>query len=318
MFPDYLSIMPKVIPLLMLLIMGYMFKKKKFLAGNTISELKNFLLNITLPALLFTAFLDIEFKQEYLVIIIIVIFLNIIMLYLGKKVTPYIQAKDPYLKLMFSGFEMGMLGIPLFTAIYGVENVKYIGIIDIGHEIFIWFILVGILFKLRQDSKKLGYSNLFKSFITSPVIIAILLGLLANISGLGVLRNSNILLLSLMRSIEMIAGLTVPLILIIIGYEMEFKTENISIPIKIIGLRVLILIPLALLINKFVFNSILDVHNMYNVALFTMLIMPPPFIIPLFIKEEELKSRKYIYNTLSLSTLISISIFIISILFGLI
>lgn len=316
MFFDYLSIMPKLIPLLALLIMGYIFKKKKFLTNNTISEIKSFLLNITLPALLFTAFLDIEFKQEYLAIIILVILINIIMLYFGKKITPYIKYNDPYLKLMFTGFEMGMLGIPLFTAIYGVSNVKYVGIIDIGHEIFIWFILVGILFKLRQENKNISYNSLFRSFITSPVIIAILLGILANISGLSSLRKNYILILSLMKSIEMIAGLTVPLILIVIGYEVEFQNKDISIPLKIIGLRMVILIPLALLINKFVFSSFLNVYNMYNTALFTMLIMPPPFIIPLFIKEKELKSRKYIYNTLSLSTLISITIFIISIIFG--
>lgn len=317
MLPGYLSIMPKIIPLLVLLIMGYIFEKKKFISHNTISEIKHFILNITLPALLFTAFLDIAFKKEYLVIIIFIILINLFMLLLGKKLSPLIKKDDPYLKLMFTGFEMGMIGIPLFTAIHGLENVKYIGIIDIGHEIFIWFILLGILFKLRQDSKEVSYIDLFKSFISSPVIIAILLGLLVNISGLGLIKESNLLVLSFMESIEMIAGLTVPLILIIIGYEMKFKTQNLSIPLKIIGIRMIVLIPLALISNKFLFMQLLNLDNMYNLALFTMLIMPPPFIIPLFIKEKELETRKYVYNTLSLGTLISITIFIAATIMGL-
>src|SRR6056297_3377903 len=217
---DYLSIMPKIIPLLVLLILGYIFQRTKFLSKNTILEVKNFILNITLPALLFIAFLDIDFKKEYILVIFIVIVINLLMLYLGKIITPFLKKEDPYLKLLFTGFEMGMLGIPLFTAIYGIENVKFIGIIDIGHEIFIWFILLGILFKLRQESKKVNSYQLFKSFISSPVIIAILLGIVANITGLGAVRENSYLVLSFMKTVEMIAGLTVPLILIIIGYEM--------------------------------------------------------------------------------------------------
>jgi len=309
---DYLSIMPKVIPLLVLLVIGYIFKRKKFLSENTILEVKNFILNITLPALLFTAFLDIDFRVEYLVIVLIVMIINLLMLYLGKKLTPFLKKEDPYLKLLFTGFEMGMLGIPLFTAIYGIDNVKYIGIIDIGHEIFIWFILVGILFKLRQAKKGADFKDLFRSFITSPVIIAILVGIILNIVGFADIKNTNMVAFSIMESIKLIAGLTVPLILIIIGYEMEFKTENIGLPLKIIAIRLVILIPLALVINFFIFSNILDLTSMYNTALITMLVMPPPFIIPLFIKEEELTSRKYIFNTLSISTVISITIFIIT------
>ena len=313
---EYMSIMPKVIPLLALLIIGYFFKKQKFLVSNTIMEIKNFILNFSLPALLFTAFLDIEFKKEYLVILIIVIFVNLFMLYVGKFISPLFKKDDPYLKLLFTGFEMGMLGIPLFTAIYGTANVKFIGIIDIGHELFIWFILLGILLKLRQDSKGSNYKKLIKSFLTSPVIIAILIGILANLLGFSNIKNSNIIALSIMETIQMIAGLTVPLILIIIGYEMEFKTENITLPLKIIGIRLAVLIPLALIINNLIFSNILQLTNMYNIALFSMLIMPPPFIIPLFIKDKDLQSRKYIFNTLSISTIVSIVIFIGTVLIG--
>jgi len=313
---EYMSIMPKVIPLLALLIIGYFFKKQKFLVSNTIMEIKNFILNFSLPALLFTAFLDIEFKKEYLVILIIVIFVNLFMLYVGKFISPLFKKDDPYLKLLFTGFEMGMLGIPLFTAIYGTANVKFIGIIDIGHELFIWFILLGILLKLRQVSKGSNYKKLIKSFLTSPVIIAILIGILANLLGFSNIKNSNIIALSIMETIQMIAGLTVPLILIIIGYEMEFKTENITLPLKIIGIRLAVLIPLALIINNLIFSNILQLTNMYNIALFSMLIMPPPFIIPLFIKDKDLQSRKYIFNTLSISTIVSIVIFIGTVLIG--
>jgi|SRR6056297_1045255 len=309
---DYLSIMPKIIPLLVLLILGYIFQRTKFLSKNTILEVKNFILNITLPALLFIAFLDIDFKKEYILVIFIVIVINLLMLYLGKIITPFLKKEDPYLKLLFTGFEMGMLGIPLFTAIYGIENVKFIGIIDIGHEIFIWFILVGILFKLKQSKKGSNFKNLFKSFITSPVIIAILIGIILNIVGFANIKNTNLVANSIMESIKLIASLTVPLILIIIGYEIEFKSENIVLPIKIIAIRMVILIPLALIINYFIFSNLLNLTSMYNIALITMLVMPPPFIIPLFIKEEDLTSRKYIFNTLSISTIISLTIFIIT------
>ncbi len=304
---SYLSILPKVVPVLFLLTMGYIIKLKEFISARTIEEMKQLVVNISLPAVLFLAFLDVNFKREYLLVILVVILVNILMLILGNRLAGVFKVEDPYFPLLFTGFEVGMLGIPLFGAIYGMKNIKFMGVVDIGQELYVWFILLGIIFSLRSGEK--NYKSLFRSFITSPIIIAIFLGIIINSSGLASLLSSNTVYVSLINSIDLIASLTIPLILLIIGYEINFNLNNLELPAKIIGLRLIILLPLALILNRYVFTDLLNLDKMYKIALTSMFILPPPFVIPLFIRDD--KNRTYIFNTLSLGTVVSITVYII-------
>lgn len=308
---SYLEIFPKVVPIFVLLVLGYLIKRKKFIAANTINEIKKLIVNFSLPAVLFTSFLDLNIQLNFIWIVLAVILINIIMLYFGKLFSSFLNKDDPYLPLIFTGFEVGMLGIPLFGTIYGLDNVKFMGVIDIGQELYVWFILLALLLKLKNDNQSSGFKNLFKSFISSPVIISIISALFINISGLNTNLGETVVYTSIINSLDLLASLTIPLILIAIGYEIDFKLDDISLSIKIVFFRLLLFIIFALVIGKYIFTDILSLTPMYSRALLSVLILPPPFILPLFIKKEDLKQRLYINSTLSLHTLISIIIFVV-------
>jgi len=314
---NYIEIIPKIIPVFILLGVGYFLKIKKFISNNSIGEIKKLIVNISLPALLFISFLDVNFTIEFFFVILIVFFINLLMLLIGKGFAFFTKLKDPHLPLLFTGFEVGMLGIPLFGAIYGTESIKYMAVVDLGQEIYVWFVLFAMLLSLQQKEKQMHFVGLFKSFITSPIIIAILLGIILNSSGIKSLINENFLFQGVINSIDMLGSLTVPLILLVIGYEINFKTSNISLPLKIIGIRLLILVPIALLVGDFVFSKSLELEPLYNVALLSVVILPPPFIIPLFFNQEDEQGgeKSYVYNTLSISTVISIIAFLITAVF---
>jgi hypothetical protein len=48
-----------------------------------------------------------------------------------------------------------------------------------------------------------------------------------------------------------------------------------------------------------------------EVALFTLLIMPPPFIIPLYMRPTDTREMIYVNNTLTFYTVVSIMLFTI-------
>ncbi|MEC9489342.1 MAG: AEC family transporter [Halanaerobiales bacterium] len=311
MSASYVEIFPKVVPIFVLLILGYLIKKNRFLTSDTINEIKKLIVNFSLPAVLFTSFLKLNIQLNFIWIVLIVFLINIIMLYLAKLFISFSNKDDPYLPLVFTGFEVGMLGIPLFGTIYGLDNVKFMGVVDIGHEFYIWFVLLAMLLKLNKDNQNSGFKNLFKSFISSPVIISIISALFINITGIVTLFEGTIAYNSVINSLDLIASLTIPLILIVIGYEIDFKLEDISLSVKIIFVRLLFFITFGLLIEKYIFTDILSLSEMYSRALMSLLILPPPFILPLFINEKDLKERLYINSTLSLHTLVSIGLFVL-------
>ena len=75
--------------------------------------------------------------------------------------------------------------------------------------------------------------------------------------------------------------------------------------------RFAVLIPLALLINRFLMRGLLGLPPAFEKALFTFFILPPPFIIPLFIGRERSDERAHANNVLSVYTAVSLAAFII-------
>ncbi|RCW60338.1 AEC family transporter [Halanaerobium sp. ST460_2HS_T2] len=308
---SYLEIGPKVAPIFILLILGYLLKRNSFLKADSIVEIKKIIINFSLPAVLFTSFLTLNIQLNFIWIILIIVIINLVMLYLGKLFAIFINNNDPYLPLIFTGFEVGMLGIPLFGTIYGLDNVKFMGVVDIGQELYVWFILLAFLLQLKNDKHNDGFKNLFKAFISSPVIISIISALFINITGITRLIGETLFYTSLINTLDLLASLTIPLILIVIGYEIDFKLKDISLSFGIVIIRLFFYIIFGLLIAKYIFTDLLSLSQMYSRALLSVLILPPPFILPLFIKKEDLKNRLYINSALSLHTLLSIAIFVL-------
>jgi predicted permease len=303
-------ILNQVLPILFLVALGYGIRRKNFLAETAIGELRKIVVNLALPAVLFTSFLNVELQSSYFFLFAFTFLLCISLFLLGKFVARHWDIRYSYFPYLTTGFEYGMLGISLFGAAYGVEKIGHIAVVDLGHEIFIWFVFLPLLLVKRdgaQDPKAVS-----RSFLSSPVVIAILAGLLFNL-----LRSRESLYQlpvtgALMTVLEFLGNLTVPLILIIVGYGIRIDRTGLKDALLIPVLRLAILVPLALLVNIFLIRGLLHLDPLFEAALFTLLVLPPPFIIPLYTRSDLNKEeRQYINNVLTIHTILSVTIFIL-------
>lgn len=300
----WIQLAAKILPIILLIVVGALLKQRNFLSVNTVNELKKLVVNFALPALLFLAFLNTDFEAKHLWIILIMFFVNLVMLVFGSIFHLFVAKSEPYFPLMFTGFEMGMLGFSLFGTVYGVQNLSTMGILDLGQELYVWFALATLLLHLRDGAASIA--NVTLSFVTSPVIIGILLGVGLNLLGLRSFLTSNVMTGAILTAITMLSQITIPLILIIIGYQLNLHFREFFLPSTTLLIRMSLLITLALLIKFFVFDNLLHLPRIFSVALFTMFVLPPPFIMPLFMDSRSGGSQNYVGNTLSLGTLMTL------------
>jgi malate permease and related proteins len=80
---------------------------------------------------------------------------------------------------------------------------------------------------------------------------------------------------------------------------------------KVTAIRLPIVLVLIFLINKFVIRGFMSLPFAYEAALFTLFITPPPFIIPLYIADEDSDEKGVINTTLTFYTIVSLVLFII-------
>ncbi len=305
-----IQILNQVLPILLLISLGYWTRQKRFLAESTIDELRKIVVNLALPAVLFTSFLHIELKSSYFVIFALTFVLSGALFLLGRLIKQRFKIRYAYFPYLLTGFEYGMLGISLFGAAYGLEQIGYIAVADLGHEIFIWFVFLPLLLIQRDGAQR--PAEIVKSFLSAPVVIAILASLIFNVLGGQTWLYDLPITGALMATLDFLGYLVVPLILIIVGYGIKINRAGLKDALLVVAIRLGIMIPLVFFLNAFLIRGLLGLDRWFEAALFTLLILPPPFIIPLYADPKlPADEKEYINNVLTVHTVISVALFVV-------
>lgn len=302
------EIINRVLPVLFLLALGQWIRRRRSLAETTIEELRKLVVTLALPAVLFPSFLSIHFEASYLTLVVGLFLLCVALYGLGLLLRRLLRIPHPYFPFLMTGFEYGMMGISLFAGAYGLDHIGVLVITDLGHELFIWsFFLVLLL--LQRDGRQ-EPREVLGAFVRSPVVIAIIAGLAGNALGLGSVLPNLPVTGALLETLRLLGQLVIPLILIIVGYGMQIERAGAWEAGSVVLLRLLIMVPLALLVNSLVIRGLLSLAPAFEVAVFTLLILPPPFIVPLYARPDLPHEQRYINNVLTLHTIASIAVFI--------
>lgn len=308
---DAIEVLSKVLPVIFLIIIGAFLRKAGFIKQEVVSGLKKIVVNISLPAVLFLTFAETTFESRYILIFLSVFLVCGIMLFLGTGIKRLMKQSNKYYPALFSGFETGMMGYSLFLAVYGAENIYKLALIDLGQVVFVFFVLVSYLQKL--NGKSASAKELTVSFIKSPVILSIILGILVSLM-VNISSISSPIVHSVWETLSLLSALTLPLICIVIGYELKINLKGIGKPFLTALIRISLLLGMAYLINTFIIDRILNLDHTFKIALYTMFILPPPFVIPIFMDERQEQSKQFILNTISVSIILSLIAYMILII----
>jgi predicted permease len=303
-------ILNQVLPILFLISLGYWVRRKNFLTESAVGELRKIVVNLALPSVIFISFLNVELQSSYFIIFAVTFSLCILLFLLGQLLRKQLGVRYSYFPYLVTGFEYGMLALSLFGAAYGLENIGYIAVTDLGHEIFIWFVFLPLLLVKRDGVQ--NPAEIVKSFLSAPVVMTILASLLFNVLGGQQWLYQLPVTGALMTTFEFLGSLTVPLILIIVGYGIKLNGAGLKAASLVVLIRMGILIPLALLLNIHLMQNFLQLNGYFQAGLFTLLIAPPPFIVPLYARPNlEDEEKQYINNVLTLHTVVSVTVFIV-------
>ena len=303
-----------LIPIISIILLGYILTKLGFLNDNMSSNLKKIVVNVTLPVGLFSSFIKIRFELKYILIFASVYATCVILFYMGKLIARVFNIKNRYFPFMLTGFEAGMIGYTLFAVAYGNDMYSTFGIVDIGQVSFVFTILVPLILGMNitngSDNKASNPLILSaKTALKSPVVWSIVLGLTLSI--LGIWRFEDAKIYTIMDSVfNMISTPTSFLICLVIGNGIKFSFKGMKLEIATSIIRLFLTLIFATIIKQFVLDKI-GMGEIYTKALYIMFILPAPFVIPAFMENPSEEDKSYVANTLSIGTLFSLIGFII-------
>jgi len=296
-----LETLSSTLPIIFLVLAGILIRATHLIQPEAVADIKKLVVNVTLPLLLLKAFATMTFELRYLLIVSIIFLACTLVMFLTARLRVVPGLTSRYASYLMAGFEAGMLGYALFSSIYGAENISRFAVIDLGQVLFVFFVLITRL-KFQQE-RRLNASETLLTFLKSPVIIAILAGILMNLSGAYLALAGWPITDSLLKTAEILAGLTTPLVALVIGYELRFQRSGLLQPFLTVFIRLVGGVALALALNHLVIRQLLGLDRLFEAAVLLMALLPAPFVIPLYLQESDLSERDYILNTLSLGTI---------------
>lgn len=291
-------------PIFIIVILGILFRTTKLVSPTTIRDVKKLIVRVTLPLLLFQAFCEMLFQVQFLLIIALIFGACTILFWLSRKIIQKFRIEQVYIPYLMAGFEAGMLGYAIFGSIYGPENIPAFALIDLGQVLFVFFILVPSL--EEQQGKQSDLAKTLKNFLRTPVIVAILLGIIFNLTGLYSVISDGLIPQMILKAIGVIGNLTTPLVAIVIGFELYFKRESILPAVVTVLLRLIVWVPLAILFDYFIIQNLLHLDNTYRAAVLIMSILPAPFVVPIYLNDGDDNKRDFILSTLSIGTVVAL------------
>lgn len=307
-----LTIFSRFIPVFFLLGIGALLRTRGVLNETVVDGLKRIIINTALPAILFLSFLTMHLEWSMLGLFAAVFIFCILLYGAGFLIEKSRWNPYPLSAFFFTGFEFGMVGVALYTSIFGAENLHYMLLLGLGHEFFIWFVYAPLL--EARNHASIQYSRVLRSFFSSPIILAIIAALLLNLSGIGEWLTRFQLIGGVLHGVEMLSMLTTPLILLAIGYQLEFRDMNWTAAMRLIGLRLLLVGVLGTVLFMVTLHWIMPVSRLLGYAFLTFLLLPPPFIIPVFLGGKLEKEAYFYNNVLVLFTPVTLLLYIIAML----
>ena len=287
------------LPVFLALGLGMLCRSRGFLTREGVDALKKTVLNLTLPFVLLEAFATAEYTAAALLLPLLMFGICCLALGLGYLAVRVFRVKGKLTKFLFSGFEAGMLGYALFVLLFPGRSVSDFALPDIGQTLFV-FTLYKTLLSGKTDIRAIG-----KDMATTPILWAAAAGVLIGATGLyGKMEQWGVAGI-LTASTGFLSAPTGMIILLTVGYDLVIREIPWKKTAGLIALRLGIMAVccgVAVALNRTLLSGVL-----FEGAMLLMLILPPPYVIPVFADEPE--ERVQISSALSALTLVTMVLF---------
>lgn len=298
---------------------GLLLARRGLLPPRAVDGLKLLITRLTLPVLLFGAFVRLEPDGRNAALAAVVFGLCAVMGALGAGLSrlgrlPLVGALPrPETRLLFQGFEAGMLGYALFVALHSSDHLPAFAALDMGQVVYVFTALMVQMSVLGRtaDGAPGGSGDAdgararfpWRDLATSAVLWAIGVGLVIAVAAPGLAEWVTAPDGVVAPFLTTVGGLTTPLVCLVIGASLADGVPRDRAIVTIVALRTLVGLGLGLVV-ALVLVPALGFSDWYARAAVVLFVLPAPFVIPVYYR----RSAAFVGGVLTLSTAVSIAV----------
>ena len=293
------TVLQTALPVFAALLLGMLCRSRSLLSREGIDTLKNVVVNLTLPFVLFEAFATAEYSPTALLQPLVMFALCCLALVLGTVCIRLSGMKSRLAPFLAAGFEAGMLGYALFALLFPGKSMSAFALPDIGQTLFV-FTLYKILLSGKRDLKAVA-----QDMAQTPILWAVAAGVLLGATGLYDRMVAAQAAGVLTAVTSFLGAPTGTVILLCIGYDLVLRDIPWKKTLGLIAMRLgvaAVFYGILIALNRTILHGVF-----FEGAALLMVILPPPYVIPVF--ADEPAERVQISSALSAMTVVTIGLF---------
>ncbi len=303
-----------ILKIVIFLVIGVFFRNTGILKDREMAGIKKIILYVAIPAVLFLSFSRLNFNLSFIPITAVVFSINFILFWIGVLLFKLTGSKNRLLPLFLSTMNFGLIGIPLYEAVFGLEYLHHYTVLGIGNEIFVWFVF-NFMFRWFLSRGQAG-KGINTGFIKSPIVWSIILGCLFSILNLDISQSSNFIIRGIYTAVDGASGITTPLILIFIGYNISITTAYLKRSVILFLQRLTAALAVGYLLKYIVLDKVIEGSGYYDSAFFLLITLPPIFALPILAADYlDNDESVLLNNTIVIHALITIIMFSLFVFF---
>lgn len=270
-----------IFPVFFMIFLGLLSRNKEWITPEQKEGANKIVFNILFPVMIFNVLLTSHIKMSDISIVLYVFIafsLAIIIGYLLRNITG--KKWSHFSPFLLTTNEGGNVALPLYTSIVGMAYAKNTVIFDIAGTIIAFIIIPVCVEKMTSESTDIKV--LLKKIFSNSFVIAVILGLVLNLTGFYNLLMTRSLGSVYTKTISQATAPIVGMILFIIGYNLKIKKDMISSLVKLLGIR--FIIHSCIIAGFFILFPSLMNEKTYLMAVLIYFMSPTGFAVPMLIE----------------------------------
>lgn len=241
-------ILEKLLPIFLFFTIGYILKLLNILKKEEASVLLKLVFYLLSPAVIILSVSGMNLQKELLLYPLSALCIHGFMIVLGLVLSKFIKLEEKERKI-FRGATLIMnmtFILPFFIVFFGEENLYLLSLFDAGNLVIVTTVVYSIFVSSKEDTALEKVKKLLKS----PLIIALILGFILNITRLKLPKG-------IMITMQEIAEMTGTVIMIALGAYFTPKFKKLKLSLIIVAVKVI-----GILIATFIVSKILPIDEM--------------------------------------------------------
>ena len=287
-------------PMALLIGLGYLCRRKNTFSPEEIGGLKKLVARVLLPFLVFTSFATVELEVRTLLLPLLSALIFLGAFGMGKLCRTLPGIYGEYHPFVAGSTEAGMVGYGLFAMLFGKESLPYFVIFDAGQSLIFFTVYLPALRRFTEGKRTFQLRSLLKD----PLLLSMLLGLAANVTGLWQLLYASP---AGPAAEDILAVLSAPvscIMLFAVGYGLQPDRDTLKPVCRSALLRIGYMLPMSLGLMALIRHLGMDVRYVWGALLFFAL--PPSYLLSAYVREE--RPQHYVNTFLSLYVLYTLAV----------